>query len=110
MTPEQQIEKVKDKIKKIGPLLPGSISEQWNVCGTPGCVCKDSKHPKKHGPYFQLSYSIKGRSSTMFLKKEDVVEARRRIRHYREFKKLSFKLVNACVDLARKNGLKKGKT
>ena len=109
MTPEQQIEKIKNKIKNLGPILPGSISEQWNVCGTPGCSCKDPKHPLKHGPYYQLSFSIKGRSSTMFLKKEDIIEARRRIKRYQEFKNMSFELVKACVALARKNGITKGK-
>jgi hypothetical protein len=59
----------------------------------------------KHGPYYQLSFSIKGKSSTMFIKKDEVVEAQRRIRRYQQFKELRMKLIEAYVDLARKNGL-----
>jgi hypothetical protein len=109
MTPEQRIKRLLSNLNGLGPMLPGSISEQWNVCGTEGCACKAPKNPVKHGPYFQLSFSVKGRSSTMFIKKEDVAEARRRIKRYREFKELSFELVQAYIDLARENGLQRSR-
>jgi hypothetical protein len=108
MNAEEQACRIKDKLITLGPMLPGSISEQWNVCGTPGCACKAEKNPVKHGPYYQLSFSVKGRSSTMFIKAEDVAEARRRIARYKRFKELSFELVQAYVDLARQNGIKRG--
>ena len=108
MTTKQRIRNITSKIARLGPMLPGSISEQWNICGTPGCSCKDKKKPIKHGPYYQLSFSVKGRSSTMFIKKEDVAEARRRIQQYKEFKKLSFELIDAWVAHAREHGLAKG--
>src|SRR3990172_12820126 len=58
---EEKIQRMKNELLGLGPMLPGSISEQWNVCGTPGCQCKDPKRPVRHGPYFQLSFSVKGR-------------------------------------------------
>jgi len=109
MTPEQRIERLFGKLSGLGPMLPGSISEQWNVCGTEGCACKATKNPVKHGPYYQLSFSVKGRSSTMFIKQEDIAEARRRIKRYKQFKELSFELVQANVDLARENGLERSR-
>ena len=45
---------------------PGSLREQYNVCGKAGCRCKDPKKPQKHGPYYQLSYTWRGKSSTPF--------------------------------------------
>ena len=107
MSPEERITSLKEKIIKLGPTLPGSISEQWNICGTPGCACKNKKDPIKHGPYYQLSFSIKSRSSTMFIKKEHVTEARKRVERYQQFKQLSFDLIQAYVDLARTNGLER---
>lgn len=109
MLPEKRIEQITKKIIALGPMLPGSISEQWNVCGTEGCACKSPENPVKHGPYYQLSFSIKGRSSTMFIKQNDVAEARRRIKRYKQFKELSFELVQAYVDLARVNGLQRSR-
>ncbi len=109
MNPQTKIEQLKQKLVNLGAVLPGSISEQWNVCGTPSCKCKDSKNPKKHGPYYQLSFSVGGRSSSMFIKKEDISEARKRVRNYQEFKKLTTELIQAHVDLIRSNGFRRGK-
>ena len=54
-----------------GPMLPGSIKKQWNVCGMPGCRCKDPENPQKHGPYFQLSFTLAGKSTSMFVKDDE---------------------------------------
>ena len=104
MKTHEKVELLKQKLLNLGPVLPGSISEQWNICGTPGCKCKDPEKPQKHGPYYQLSFSVGGRSSSMFIKKKDISEARKRVRSYQEFKKLTTELVQAHVDLIRSNG------
>jgi len=104
---ERKVEQLRAKLAKLGPMLPGSISEQWNVCGTPGCRCKDTENPVKHGPYYQLSFTVGGRSSTMFIKKEDLPELRRRLKRYQRFRTLCTDLVHAYVDLARKNGFER---
>jgi hypothetical protein len=75
---------------------PGSLGEQYNVCGTPGCQCKDPKKPRKHGPYYQLSYTWRGKSSTRFVRPERLAEMRRKVENYKHFREL----VNAWVDLA----------
>ena len=102
MNEEQQVQKIIKQLVALGAMLPGSLSEQWNVCGTAGCKCKDQQNPTRHGPYYQLSFSVKGRSSTLFLRPEEVLEARRRIRNYQRFKQLVMALTQAYVDLARK--------
>ena len=104
---ERRIDQLKRKLAQLSPMLPGSISEQWNVCGTPGCRCKDSAKPVKHGPYYQLSFTVGGKSSTMFIKKEDLPEVRRRLKHYQQFKALSTELVHANIASARKAGFKR---
>ncbi len=101
---ERRIECLTGKIAKLGAMIPGSISEQWNVCGTPGCQCKDPDKPVKHGPYYQLSFTAGGKSSTMFVKKKDLTEARRRIKRYQQFKALCTELVQAHIALTRKAG------
>lgn len=107
MKTKKHIEQLKHRLLNLGPVLPGSISEQWNVCGTPGCKCKDSVNPQKHGPYYQLSFSVRRRSSSMFIKKDDIAEARKRVRRYQEFKKLTMDLVQAYVDLIRSEGFRR---
>ncbi len=107
MKTKQSVEQLKRKLLNLGPVLPGSISEQWNVCGTPGCKCKDSVNPQKHGPYYQLSFSVRGRSSSMFIRKEDIAEARRRVKRYQDFKRLNMDLVQAYVDMIRSDGFRR---
>ena len=104
---ERTFQRIKKKLADLGPILPGSISEQWNVCGTAGCQCKDPDNPIKHGPYYQLSFTVAGKSSTMFIKKEDIVEARKRIKRYKKYKTLTKELVQASVALVRKNGFRR---
>jgi hypothetical protein len=101
----QSVAEVKRALAALGPVLPGSISKQWNVCGKPGCKCKDPKHPQRHGPYYQLSFTVGGRSSTLFLKPEELAEARQRVRRYRRFRELNMQLVMAYVALARSHGV-----
>lgn len=99
MNPKQiqhQIETVKKQIAELGPMHPGSLSEQFNVCGNPGCRCKDPKDPQRHGPYYQLSYTWRGKSSTRFVRQESVAKMREKVSNYKRFREL----VNECVDLS----------
>jgi len=107
MNPQSKIRQLKQKLLNLGPVLPGSISEQWNVCGTPSCKCKDAKDPQKHGPYYQLSFSVSGRSSSMFIKEQDISEARKRVRNYQKFKKLTTEFIQAHVEVIRSNGFRR---
>ena len=104
-----KISELMKQLAELGPLLPGSISEQWNTCGKSECRCKDKKNPQKHGPYYQLSYNIAGKSSSMFIKPDDLAEARKRQADYREFRRLNNELVLAYVAHARAEGLKNDK-
>ena len=103
---EQTLQRIQRQLAAMGPVLPGSLSEQWNVCGTPGCRCKARSNPKKHGPYYQLSFTVAGQSSTLFVPKEDVGEVRRRLKCYQHFKTLTTAWVQACLALARQQGFR----
>lgn len=104
---EVKIKQLKQNLLKLGPIHPGSINKQYNVCGKPICKCKDPKKPVRHGPYYQLSYRVAGRSSSKFLKKDALVEARKQTQRYQEFKRLISELVEAYVDLAKKTNFER---
>ena len=92
---ERQIEKVKRDLAALGDLRPGSLSTQYNVCGSPGCRCKATP-PEKHGPYYQVSFTRKGKSSTKFVRKEDLRAIRKQLKNYENMKML----VDRWIDLA----------
>jgi len=92
----RQIEQLKQQLLALGPIHPGSLGEQYNVCGTPGCRCKNPENPRKHGPYFQLSYTWRGKSSSRFLKPERIAATREKVANYKRLREL----INQWVDLA----------
>ena len=103
---EKNVARIKKQLADLGACIPGSLSQQWNICGNPDCKCKDPVNPQKHGPYHQLSFSIKGKSSTFFIKDKDLPEVKRRIENYKEFKNICVELTRSYVDLARADGFK----
>jgi hypothetical protein len=84
---ERRIAKIKAHLSQLGDLRFGSLSEQYNVCGRAGCRCKASP-PIKHGPYHQLSFTRKGKSSTRFVRRDDVKTVKQQIRNYDKLRKL----------------------
>jgi len=61
----------------------------------PGCRCKATP-PEKHGPYYQVSFTRKGKSSSKFVRKEDLAAVRRELKNYEVMKTL----VDRWIDLA----------
>lgn len=98
---ERRIERIKTHLMALGPMHPGSISEQYNVCGTPGCRCKDPKKPRKHGPYYQLSYTWRGRSSSCFIRPGHLAGMREKAANYKRFRELINQWVDLAVELER---------
>ena len=96
---ECQIKKVKREISALGELRPGSLSTQYNVCGSPGCRCKATP-PKKHGPYYQVSFSRKGKSSTKFVRKEDLPAIRKQLKNYEKLKALMDRWIDLATELS----------
>ena len=96
---ERQIEKIKRELAQLGHLRPGSLSKQYNVCGNPNCKCKATP-PKKHGPYYQLSSTRKGKSRSKFVRKEDVGAVRTQLKNYAKLRKLTERWVDLAEELS----------
>ena len=96
---ERQIEKIKRDLAALGELRPGSLSTQYNVCGSPGCRCKASP-PEKHGPYYQVSYTRKGKSSSKFVKKKDLPAIRKQLKNYERMKLLMDRWIDLATELS----------
>jgi hypothetical protein len=95
----RKIEHLKRQLAELGPMHPGSLSEQYNVCGKSGCRCKDPKNPQKHGPYYQLSFTWRGKSRTRFVRAERLAGVREKIANYKRFRELTDEWVDLVVEL-----------
>ena len=86
---EKRIDKVKAELMSLGEMHLRILNQQYNVCGVKTCRCKDKENPQKHGPYFQLSYTLNGKSSSRFIKKENLAECQKQVENYQRFKGLT---------------------
>jgi len=97
----EQIEQVKTEICNIGEMRIGSLSEQWNICGNPSCRCKATENPKKHGPYYQLSYTRYRKSSSEFIRKDNVEFVRSQLENYKTFMELKDKWIDLSIEISK---------
>jgi hypothetical protein len=97
-TLEVQIEKIKRELAGLGDLRPGSLSEQYNVCGNPNCRCKEDP-AKRHGPYYQISFTRKGRSSTKFVKRPHLVDVKKQLKNYAQLRSIVDRWVELSSEL-----------
>lgn len=100
----RKIEQLFKMLIETDPPLPGNVSNQQNVCGKPGCRCKDENDPRPHGPHYQLSYSLNGKSSSLSVKPGDVDDALRMNGSYKKLRSLLIQLSAESVSLCREHG------
>jgi len=98
---KNRIKEIKEELINLDELRPGSLGEQYNVCGSPGCRCKDKKNPQKHGPYYQLSYTWNGKSTSEFIRKNDVEATRSYMSDYQRFITLKDEWIECSIQLAK---------
>ena len=96
---QRQIDKIKCDLVQLDSLRFGSLSKQYNVCSSPGCRCKTSPS-HKHGPYYQISYTRKGKSSTRSVKRGDLAEVKKQIRNYARLRDLVERWVDLATELS----------
>ena len=102
---QARIARIKKELAALGDMRPGTLSEQYNVCGKPGCRCKDPRKPQKHGPYYQLSYTHLGKSTTEFVRKDMLAETKTQVANYALFKRLTLEWVTLSLRIARQRRL-----
>jgi hypothetical protein len=99
-TLERRIQTIKSRIATLSDLRPGRLSEQYNVCGKPDCRCK-AEPPVKHGPYYQISFTLQNKSHTNFVRREDLSAVKRQLRTYQKLRELVDLWIQLGLELSR---------
>lgn len=97
---EAQIARIKTQLQAQGLMRPGSLSRQYNVCGKPGCRCKDPQHPRRHGPYYQLNYVYRGKKTSKFIRSENLRQVRAELANYKQFRRLTEQWIGLALQVA----------
>ena len=98
---QQRINQLKARLQEMGPMRPGSLSRQYNVCGKPGCRCKDPKNPRRHGPYHQLNYVYGGKKTSEFVRPQNLKQVRTQLANYKRFRRLIDQWIGLALKQAR---------
>lgn len=65
-----------DQIRGLGFIATGSVTQRYTVCTAAGCRCH-ADPPQRHGPYYQYTRKVAGKTVTVRLSAE-------RAQHYQE--------------------------
>ena len=96
---ESRIRQIQQELAVLGDFRLGTLSEQFNVCGTPNCKCK-ADPPQKHGPYYRLTFTRKGKSHTRSVRIADVEVVKQQVHNYSLFKDLIDEWVALASELS----------
>jgi len=83
---EQKIDRIKEELKKIGPMRPGSLTRQY-------------RDPENGiGAFWQISYTRQMKSRTEYVRKEWVAQIRKQIATHKRFKRLIDQWINLSIE------------
>ena len=68
---EQRRQAILKEIARLGPIIPGTISERYTRCAGPICRCREDP-PVLHGPYSTWTHRVDGRQVSRALTSEEV--------------------------------------
>ena len=97
---DEQILHLKHQLLALGPLHPGSLSRQYQVCGRRGCKCVDPRKPRPHGPYTKLTYVYHGKFSCRFVRAGTLKEVTTLLATFKSFRKLTDQWVALAIQRA----------
>lgn len=69
-TDHQRFDRLKRLVANLGPVRRGSVVKRFMPCGKPGCCCQ-AMPPQLHGPYYQWTRKIRGKTVTVRLTEQE---------------------------------------
>lgn len=93
----RQLQAYHDEIGKIGFILPGSIVKRYMRCGRAGCACL-SDPQSLHGPYYEWTRKVHGKTVSVRLTEEEAVL----LREWIENKNWFYRVVSKMEKIALK--------
>ena len=85
---ERRRDELYRELGRVGDFRRGSLNEVRRRCGKPNCVCAAPDHPG-HGPQYNLTRTVEGRTRARHLKPGPELEKiRREVGEYERFRDL----------------------
>jgi hypothetical protein len=84
---DQRFEALKRSVSDLGYLRRGTVLRRFMTCGKPRCACKGTPR-KLHGPYYQWSRKVHGKTVTVRLSDHEATQIREWIENGRRLDKI----------------------
>lgn len=94
---QQKIEAIQKNLLSLGPMHPGSISRQFQVCGRPGCRCQHPTKPRRHGPYAKLAFVHRGKKVCRFVRAQCIQQIQTHLVTYKRFRQLTNRWIELSI-------------
>lgn len=79
---EQRYRELKERVQNLGFAVAGTVTERYTLCGKAGCRCH-ADPPQRHGPYYQYSRKVAGKTVSRLLTPEQAEQYRQWIANRR---------------------------
>jgi hypothetical protein len=85
---ERRREELYQELSRVRDFRPGALNEVRRKCGKPNCACASPDHPG-HGPQYNLTRRVEGRTRTRHLRPgPELDKARREVAEHQRFRDL----------------------
>ena len=84
---EAKLDALKREIQRLGFVRPGSLVRRFMPCGKVGCRCMATP-PALHGPYYEWSYKVAGKTRTRRLTQEQAKLCEQWVRDHKTLKRI----------------------
>lgn len=105
---EQRYKTLKESLADLGPIRRGTLLHRLAPCGNSGCRCH-ADPPQLHGPYYNWTRKVKGKTVTVRVNEEQAVllkqwiaNARRLDEILADMKSVSDRITEPLFQAARK--------
>ena len=92
----ERYKNLKHKLCEIGPIRRGTIHRRLMRCGKPKCRCRASP-PALHGPYYQWTRKIGGKTVNRTLNHEEAVWVQEWIRNGKQLDRIVALMEKICL-------------
>src|ERR1700684_2254242 len=82
---EQRFRQARQELLQLDYFLKGTVLKRLMKCGRPQCACH-SDPAKRHGPYFEWTYKVKGKTVNVKLNPQDAPFYKAATKQHRKLK------------------------
>jgi hypothetical protein len=87
----KRYEALKRALANVDLIRRGSLVRRFMPCGKPGCRCQ-ARRPELHGPYFQWTRKLRGKTVTVRVSKDEAKRLEAWIENGRQLDKIVGKM------------------